>query len=275
MSKKLLESEREKMFGDLWALDFGAARKRGGPPVAATHIAVPYSASLSAEGVLEWRWHYTDDRSRRSTAMMPRKVDSRLWQKFAALADADDERIRRFAERWGPLRYEPASARLPVTETIGQWRHFAALARALLRCAAAISHGVRRLNEDWEALIEWTGFPLTKAPDDISALMTIAAALNFWYARSPFNSLVTLEQGTLILRPTSGSLLGILAVQLASRITGPDRKGRVCHHCKRFFIPKPKNQPRTGARSFCPPCRRAGKPAVYAMRDYRGRMQDH
>jgi hypothetical protein len=280
MRRSSLQSELERIVWAGEALRLGSVRSRGGPPVSASHVAAPHSASLSASGVLSWRWYVRDDsfKNRRlhrcvygSTSMRPHKIDPRLCERFAELADATGEQVRRFAERWGPLHYPRSSTEPSDTETLEHWRRFAILARALLRCAAALGQGESGLSEDWRALSGWVNYPLADKLTYMPGVLLIAAALNIWYARSVANSLVEIQKDKIILRPSSGSLFGIFGLQLAYRITGA-AETRVCYHCKRFYTPK--NQPRTGARSFCEHCRRAGKPAMYAMRDHRARRKD-
>ncbi len=100
----------------------------------ASHLAVPWSARLSADRVLSWKWQSPSQLTSRgpsgTTSRQPGKVDSMLWRKFAALSFGSDEDIRKFAERWGPLRGGP-------TETIAEWRRLATLASALVRSSVA------------------------------------------------------------------------------------------------------------------------------------------
>jgi len=65
----------------------------------------------------------------------PRKMDSRLWRKFAVLADQSDDEIRAFSGRWGPL--DPIHGE--GTETIKRWRRFASLASTLIQSSIALA----------------------------------------------------------------------------------------------------------------------------------------
>ena len=93
----------------------------------------------------------------------------------------------------------------------------------------------------------------------------IAQALNQWFAESR-NSLFRLVKEELVIEPSSNTLLGILVLQLAYRITRAQEMV-VCFHCEAFFSPV--RAPSHGTRQFCAKCRRKGKPQMYAARDYR------
>jgi len=243
-----------------------------------SHLSVPWSAQLSADGVLSWKWQsparLTSRGSSRSTSRQPGKVDSMLWRKFAALSFGSDEDIRKFAERWGPLRGGP-------TETIAEWRRLATLASALVRSSVALANGDLGENGDWGIIGDWLGYdcePYLRLPDRISvarhdvALLSrrglIAQALNRWFAESKGNVLLGWVKDELVIEPSSNTLLGILVLQLAYRITRAQEMV-VCFHCKALFSPV--RAPSHGTRQFCAKCRRKSKPQMYAARDYRRR----
>ena len=197
-----------------------------------------------------------------------------LWRKFAALSFGSDEDIRKFAERWGPLRGGP-------TETIAEWRRLATLASALVRSSVALANGDLGENGDWGIIGDWLGYdcePYLRLPDRISvarhdvALLSrrglIAQALNRWFAESKGNVLLGLVKDELVIEPSSNTLLGILVLQLAYRITRAQEMV-VCFHCKALFSPV--RAPSHGTRQFCAKCRRKGKSQMYAARDYRRR----
>ena len=244
-----------------------------------SHLAVPWSTQLSADGVLSWKWQspaqWTSSGSTRSTARQPRKVDSMLWRKFAALSFGSDEDIRKFAGRWGWLRGGP-------TETIAEWRRFATLANTLVRSSVALANGDLWENNDWRIIGDWVGYdykPHLRRPERISDARSrdpelflrrglIAQALNRWFAESKGNYLLTVVKEELVIEPSANTLFGILVLQLAHRITRAQEMV-VCFHCKALFSPA--RAPSHGTRQFCAKCRRKGKPQMYAARDYRRR----
>jgi len=247
--------------------------------VGTSHLAVPWSARLSADGVLSWNWQSPSRLTSRgpsgTTSRQPGKVASLLWRKFAALSFGSDEDIRKFAERWGPLRGGP-------TETIAEWRRLANLASALVRSSVALANGDLGENGDWGIIGDWLGYdcePYLHLPDRISDARSrdlapflrrvlIGQALNGWFAESKGNSLLRLVKDELVIEPSSNTLLGILVLQLAYRITRAQEMV-VCFHCKALFSPV--RAPSHGTRQFCAKCRRKGKPQMYAARDYRRR----
>ena len=245
----------------------------------ASHLPVPWSVQLSADGVLSWKWQsparLTSRGSTRSTSRQPGKVDSMLWRKFAALSFGSDGDIRKFAGRWGSLRGGP-------TETIAEWRRLATLASALVRSSVALANGDLWENSDWRIIGDWVGYdyePHLRRPERISDARSrdpalflrrglIAQALNRWFAESKPNSLLTLVKEELVIEPSANTLFGILVLQLAHRITRAQEMV-VCFHCKALFSPV--RAPSHGTRQFCAKCRRKGKPQMYAARDYRRR----
>ena len=196
-----------------------------------------------------------------------------LWRKFAALSFGSDEDIRKFAGRWGPLRGGP-------TETIAQWRRLATLANALVRSSVALANGDLGENSDWGIIGDWVGYDcepylrrrISDARSRDPALLLrrglIGQAVNRWFADSKGNCLLTLVKEELVFEPSSNTLLGILVLQLAYRITRAQEMV-VCFHCKALFSPV--RAPSRGTRQFCAKCRRKGKPQMYAARDYRRR----
>jgi len=260
-------------------LDTYGKQDRGAPPVSMPFVSRPRSAHLAADGTISWKWHSNavvrwQDITRQeiSVAARARRIPARLAERFAALAGKSDEAICDFAGQWGPLRYPT----LPVvrnggTETVREWRRFALLARALLRCAVALSSEAEGRPEDWLSLCEWLEIPPIPAPTAELGLRLLASALNHWYGRSTGNSIVELQGSKIVMRPRSGYLFGIIGLQLAYTASAT-RDSLVCYHCGAFYTPR--NKPRTGSRNFCPRCRRLSKPQLHAMRDFRAR-QNH
>ena len=204
-------------------LDTYGKQDRGAPPVSMPFVSRPRSAHLAADGTISWKWHSNavvrwQDITRQeiSVAARARRIPARLAERFAALAGKSDEAICDFAGQWGPLRYPT----LPVvrnggTETVREWRRFALLARALLRCAVALSSEAEGRPEDWLSLCEWLEIPPIPAPTAELGLRLLASALNHWYGRSTGNSIVELQGSKIVMRPRSGYLFGIIGLQLA------------------------------------------------------------
>jgi hypothetical protein len=153
-------------------LDTYGKQDRGAPPVSMPFVSRPRSAHLAADGTISWKWHSNavvrwQDITRQeiSVAARARRIPARLAERFAALAGKSDEAICDFAGQWGPLRYPTLTVvRNGGTETVREWRRFALLARALLRCAVALSSEAEGRPEDWLSLCEWLEIPPIPAP---------------------------------------------------------------------------------------------------------------
>jgi hypothetical protein len=254
-------------------------RSRNGKVAASAHLSVPHEAKLSRNGTLTWQWTslvVTLEGTKRVSPALPRKVSSHLWEDFVALADAESEQIRAFSERWGPLRWEAIDCK---SEALKDWRYFAQLASALVHCSAALGQGEPGAKSYWSAICQWLNITLDpdlpkpevrKPSTALHRRILLAQALNRWHARSLGNSIIGLQQDKLVIAPQVTTLFGIIGLQLAYRITGASEM-LVCHHCTRFFPPKP--QQAGQKRAFCPACRKKAKPQLYAMRDYRARLR--
>jgi hypothetical protein len=206
------------------------------PVATASHLIAPFAAELSAGGVLSWTWFSPEQetckgyaRKIRTTAHQPRKVDAALWRRFAALSFGSDEDIRQFAAKWGPLREKQ-------TETITEWRRFANLANALIRSSVALTHDELGTDDDWRAICAWLRCdaasyldlpPQKSAGQGRTQLefarylrrLLLVQALNKWFAETKGNRLLRLVRNQPVIEPFSTSLFGILALQLAYRIT--------------------------------------------------------
>lgn len=248
----------------------------GAPPAYFAWLPRPRSARLAPDGTISWRWH---TRARvegldplQTTRVVPaRRIPVQLAKRFAALADKPDETICRFAGDWGPLRYPRTTDRdSGDTELVQQWRRFAVLARAILRSAVAVSERTKGHSEDWLSICTWLNIPPEARPNAHLGLWLVVSALNQWYGRSSGNSIVEIHGNGIVIRPRSGFLFGILGLQLAWTVTAT-RDSLACYHCGALY--RPNHKPRTGSRTFCPRCRRKGKPQLYAMRDLRDRQR--
>lgn len=254
-------------------LEHYGKQDRGAPPVSFPFVSRPRSAHLAADGTISWKWYSNAVLHGQDigVAVRARRILARLGERFAALADKQDEAIRCFAAQWGPLRYPTApTVRNGDTESIKEWRRFAILARALLRCSVALSTEAQGRPEDWVSICEWLQLPPSLVRTAVDRLFLLASALNQWYGRSTGNSIVELQGKKMVMRPRLVSLFGIIGLQLAYTATAT-RDSLVCYHCGGFYAPR--NKPRTGSRNFCARCRRRAKPQLYAMRDLRARQK--
>lgn len=251
-------------------------RGRRGVIGVVSHVPAPWKAHLCASGLLSWTWSSSKfvRGAHRIVTPQPRKMDPRFAELFAALAQSTDEQIRRFAEHWGPLKYGPPQPLTSLTESVSDWRSYARLADAIIRCSGARSELATR--QDWEIISTWLGErmdPVVLDPRShvgrLYGVRLIASALNQWYSQASGMNIVGLEHERLLLRPSTTTLFGTIAVQLAHWLSDAQDK-IACHHCGRIFTPK--LRPRLGARSFCAKCRKEGKAKIYAMRDYRARL---
>jgi hypothetical protein len=244
-----------------------------------SHVPTPMAARLSRSGVLSWKRHserQTKEGKFSSIVGKPRKVDSRLWQKFASVADQSDEEIREFSGRWGPL--DPIEG--DGTENITKWRRFALLASALLQSSIALAQDQLGRVEDWRVIADWLTIP--EPPQSLPRLeplrvqlmfrrLLLIRAVNQWFARSQENGILLLSGDQIVVCPSSTTLFGIIGVQLAQQIARAERMD-LCFHCKQWFVLD--RMPSNGGRRFCEHCRKHGKPQMYAARDYRRRTKE-
>jgi hypothetical protein len=179
-----------------------------------------------------------------------------------------------FSQQWGPLDRTPGEG----GETITQWRQFALLARALLRCAAALAQDQPGRDEDWRLVGYWLKRPEAQLATGRRQThivlqmrrMLLVQAVNRWYARSRRNGILLFSGDEIVICPSSNTLLGIIGVQLAYQIAHAEQM-EICFHCKQWFVLS--RVPSNGGRRFCERCRKEGKPQMYAARDYRQRTK--
>jgi hypothetical protein len=248
-----------------------------------------------------------------------------LLDQFGAIADASDEwntnsvalksttpsdeRVRRFATRYGGLQifYELGRESLGSTiehiEYCDVWRYFACVTRALQRIAADQYRGGSGSKEDWQVINEVPPVMRKTARKSESGLL-YPFVLNDeenWLALAHFvvkqsqqnrvmfghliNTLLGLgcvrpwltwpDAARKVVRPkitySSSSLLSQLALQLCLRLAKVD-SFLVCTHCQKLYSPVVR-APKAGLRHFCPECRGEGVPKRYALRDFRKRQR--
>src|SRR5437763_10599091 len=89
-------SRTSNVFEDFLALP---DKRRAGRLLGTRPLVVYHEATLSRHGDLRWN-------GPRQRGPSFKKLPSRLCFDFAQLADSSEERIRRFASKWGPLGRE-------------------------------------------------------------------------------------------------------------------------------------------------------------------------
>src|SRR5207253_8879691 len=99
----------------------------------------------------------------------------------ARLADSTAEQIRQFAKTWGPLRVQ-----MREEEAVDMWRHYAQLARALLRFTAKQLRGKPGDEEDWRVICKSIPAGSLKRGDMPYPMQMaiLSASVNTWFARA-------------------------------------------------------------------------------------------
>jgi len=264
-------------------------------PVAYTEYDSPPKATPRSpeSSELQFVWNY------RQSGFRKVSPSSGLLERFMDLADAPDEKIRRFAERFGPLRI--FSIRRDV-ESCDIWRYFARAMLALLKIAAQANRGAPGSIGDWRVI--------AMLPETLHRVRMNMEALRWtempeayyrrayeeeWYAAASEVTKFAAGVGSLTgfvnmllalgnVRPwmrwpedasrprivySSPELISYLALQLALRVTKMDAFV-LCTHCQKEYTPT-ERAPKKGQRNFCQECRAAGMPKKYAISDYRER----
>jgi len=245
-----------------------AARLLGPPEFPRPSVAI-----LDQHGFLEWKWyrHFRKHGKRLeegAARLHPpglQKLRSDLCFRFAQLAFSSDEKIRAFAERWGPLGIEEKAI-----EHVKDWRHYAALVSALLRFTAQQASGGRGSDEDWLVICNSSlAYVIDRSGLSTAQQTAITGlAVNTWYAKARGHRILDLVDHQLQVRPSASNLLGVLIAQVAHVMARADELA-VCAGCKRTF--RPKRPLARGSRQYCSVCRKAKVPQRDASRDWRRR----
>lgn len=224
----------------------------------------------------------------------------RTLEEFIDLADAQADRVARFANRWGPLwlcaehslpawhaltiteptrpRFQapvgfamtvcPSAPRNNATEPVARWRRFSAQARAIVEIAILLRDGKTPGAECWEV------FNLTDSPRTVrAAWSTVAMLVDTWMVIGRVLPHVALRAGgreAVGLDLGVSSLFGSIALQLFFVTSGIDDFAE-CDGCGEPYVPR--RHPRTDQRRWCPTCREKGVPHQEAMRALRGRRK--
>lgn len=235
----------------------------------------PAACSLE-EGTLRFAWAISKAEGKdgkmtlvSNSAKMP---DSRVWQRFIALADRGDEQIRRFAERYGQI-----SNRGPVLlEDTAIWRRYASIGKAIANAGAAVSRGVVGESHDWLTLSDWCfggeGIAPVPANTDVTDWKVLVAhALHKWVNIPSQCETGVRWCGELLdvcVRPTG--LLGLIGCQIANAL-GQGGRLEKCAGCGVMF--NPARRATTGTRRYCVDCREEGVDHKISMRESRARRK--
>jgi hypothetical protein len=127
-----------------------------------------------------------------------RAAPASLCFAFARLAQASDEQIRRFADRWGPLHFDSRPE-----ESLATWRQYARLAQALLRFTAELKSGGSVDEDDWRVICKSTpAKDLERASLSRRLQITIVAAgVNAWFDQARGHGILTMLDNDLQVRP--------------------------------------------------------------------------
>ena len=242
---------------------------------------------------LVWTDTYHDDpecdRNKRVT------TSQETMDSFLNLSDGTSEEILRYAMRWGPIgfckhglpvshksRWGPDRTGTTTCHLIGGpdrfreplkfWRLTSRRAQALLNIGARLSDDEPGKEEDWKILDcafvnpgnrhEWRV---------VNQRDTLAWQLTRWMQMGLVVPVVTFRKTLLSfsLDAMLGSrLFGVLAYQLALAVSSTDGLA-ICSACSGTYIPT--RRPTLGRRTYCPSCRKRGKPIRDASRAYRQR----
>lgn len=203
-----------------------------------------------------------------------------LLARFAELANASEDEILRFAQRYGVLGLcehhqlpvgHKQGCRLSFLEPVGTWR-------ALARAAGALSGSRLRFSAEQWPEARWLSDELhirRENPKDSSDRKRfVREIINDWLrcasVRPRMNSLGIF---TAIANDDYPSLFGPLAVALAQDFS-IQKKWAICvvAGCHKRFSPAPNASP--DRRHYCETCRSKNAALADAQRDYRRRKQE-
>ena len=172
-------------------------------------------------------------------------------------------------------------------EPISVWWACSRKMKGLLSIAAMLTQGKRGRFEDWNAVkdIRDSGLGETEAEPYVQDLPTarreLASELDGWISigqvrpriswnRTPSGWRVNLDAVSM-----GPNLFGLLALQVASEVTGTGKGIAICSSCAKSYRPERRLNPKH--RNYCPDCRGvSGKQAARrdAARDFRRRQQE-
>jgi hypothetical protein len=185
---------------------------------------------------------------------------------FFDLADASDEKVRRFAAQHGPLFYHSADR----TETTREWRYYSELAACIQFEGLALagrSSGSKPTQEQWDMLCEWVGIPDRRT--NRTRKWYVQRALDKWLAEDNCTVRTTWSGASLETYARPNSVFGVIGLKLCEEI-GDTRRRELCFECRHWFPIKRVLPP--GKRRYCTKCgRRAAMKHI--MRERRRRLR--
>jgi hypothetical protein len=232
-----------------------------------------------------------------------KRPSPRLLDEFVGLADASNEQIFAFAQRWGVL--DLCKHDLPMThvveqigwdvpklgscelvkihdprlpgwshhglETMRAWRMWARRARALMRIAATLKGPRRSQSRDWSNAPEWEGLdlyhPFPGDSDDVVWRM-LCEFVDRWCDLVQLRPHLVYRGGDeLAIQLGSkwglGRLFGTIGLQMMVRISAIGSIA-FCSYCGSAF--KPERIPNPSRLRYCESCRKKGIPVLTAKR---------
>jgi hypothetical protein len=238
---------------------------------------VPIDVTL-VDGCLLWSWPTHD--------VSP---DSTLLPRFAALANATDDQVLAFAQRWGVLEIcghgrpsshseadrqpdlcfpRPVDEQLTTfSEPVDAWRALAREVRGIVKVAAALHAGRRATVADWadiagatiaaqvEHLVE-TGGDADRGPARLGQEVNfdrrvLTGVVEMWLREGAVRPHVQWGKRTPGVELAGWGLFGALAVQLLQVVSRID--GLItCSGCGKAYLPK--RRPNPNRDHYCPDC---------------------
>jgi hypothetical protein len=220
-----------------------------------------------------------------------------LLEGFFELAEAPDEKIRAFAEKWGileicehglPSGHAPRPCRALAFDTgepVSVWRQLAAELSALAKISNRLINGKCGEADDWVIAGRRKGFrrehvgakqknvTIETPPRRLHVQCAVVANIaNEWCAVGNVRPVVVwpAKDKRPAIKTGGNGLFGALAYQLIVTI-GQFGNIAVCTHCRREYPLK--RQTKRGQRNFCQECREKRIPTTYSSPDCRDRQK--
>jgi hypothetical protein len=219
-----------------------------------------------------------------------------LLDQFTRLHEASDATILRFARRWGglficehglPNSHSPDSIPFGLHdgcsplgwgghswwEPIEAWKALSERAYAMLRIAIALRDKGMGPLSDWELLAKSPESRAREVPGNIRrAWFYLSLHLEQWLMIGQVGPKVhAWRESGIAIRLGGRHLFGAIGYLLALACSGSTGLA-VCSFCKALH--RTKRRPALGRRTYCGPCRAAGRPLLDAKRDSRRRLAE-
>lgn len=234
-----------------------------------------------------------------------------IFERFVALGSASDEKIRVFAERYGPLLVFWQKTRgkkdLVITERCDVWRYFARTMEALLHIGAGFrttDRQGRNLDTDWNVILdmppivrrafeledqdyvnqdyskrilydpeyEWSGRARVPRNPKHRHKATWMMLMNCLLQLGRTRPWLLSDQGQSAFQIVfSGPNLLSYLALQICMVVATHDSEVMCSNCKGLY--RPKRSPKAGQRNFCPKCRDEGWPVRLAQRDRLARLK--